>query len=123
MKQELTLSIESAVKDLFDVVAKVELTRPDSRFGDYATNVALALAGKLGQNPQQVAETLATRLKVDLAAKLAEIQVVSPGFLNIKLKDEVLAQMLELKPTKSLADQKVLVPDLTAQPIFIASFR
>ncbi|HUC87966.1 MAG TPA: arginine--tRNA ligase [Candidatus Binatia bacterium] len=108
MKQELTQAIELATKDLFGVAVKVELTRPDSRFGDYATNVALALANKLGQNPQQVAETLAARLKVNLAAKLADIQVAPPGFLNLRLKDEVLAQMLELKPTKSLTGQTVL---------------
>jgi arginyl-tRNA synthetase len=109
MKQELTQAIELATKDLFGESVKVELTRPDERFGDYATNIALALAGKLGQNPQQVAETLAARLKVNLAAKLADIQIAAPGFLNLRLKDEVLAQMLELKPTKSLADQTVLV--------------
>jgi arginyl-tRNA synthetase len=59
MKKDLEQAITVAVKELFDAEVAVELARPDEQFGDYATNVALQLAGKVGKNPREVAEQLA----------------------------------------------------------------
>jgi len=36
--------IQDAIKQLFDVDQVVQLTRPESNFGDFATNVAMQLA-------------------------------------------------------------------------------
>ena len=44
MKHELEELIADAVQALFGQAVGVELTRPEERFGDYATNVALQLA-------------------------------------------------------------------------------
>ncbi len=41
--------ISQVVKQLFDQDISVQLTRPDPKFGDFATNVALQLAKPLGK--------------------------------------------------------------------------
>lgn len=53
MKQELEQAIANVCKNVFNVDIRVELTRPDQQFGDYATNVALQLAKQLGKNPEK----------------------------------------------------------------------
>jgi arginyl-tRNA synthetase len=62
----------------------VRIERPKSReHGDYATNVALALAKQAGMPPRQLAELLAARLG-DVPG-IATAEVAGPGFVNIRL--------------------------------------
>lgn len=78
--------------------AEVELERPgDPTHGDYATNVALRLAGERKRPPREIAEGLARA-----AAGLPEVErveVAGPGFVNLWLSDAwyvgALADMLE----------------------------
>jgi arginyl-tRNA synthetase len=62
----------------------VERPRPGGS-GDYATNVALRLAGPAGQQPRAVAEVL--RPRIAQAPGIAGIEITGPGFLNITLDD------------------------------------
>ena len=55
--------IAAAIKKLFNVDAEVKLTRPEAKFGDYATNVALTIAGKVGENPRTIAEKIAKEIR------------------------------------------------------------
>ncbi|MDJ0342557.1 DALR anticodon-binding domain-containing protein [Streptomyces sp. H10-C2] len=52
--------------------------------GDYATNVALQLAGAAGCPPRQVAEILRKRLAA--TPGIAQVVIAGPGFLNITLE-------------------------------------
>ncbi|MBY8879601.1 arginyl-tRNA synthetase [Streptomyces sp. PLK6-54] len=64
--------------------AKVAVQRPARPgCGDYATNVALQLAGPTGRRPLEVAAILARRLEKEPGVALVEI--AGPGFLNITL--------------------------------------
>ncbi|HTE21457.1 MAG TPA: arginine--tRNA ligase [Candidatus Limnocylindria bacterium] len=92
MKEELTKAVAGACKELFDVDVQIELTRPDEQFGDYATNVALQLGKKLGKNPREIGESLAEKLRQQLADSVSQVSVAGPGFLNIKLTDSALAE-------------------------------
>jgi arginyl-tRNA synthetase len=73
--------------------AEVSLERPsDPAHGDYATNVALRLAGMQRRPPRELAEELAVRV-----AELPEIEraeVAGPGFLNLFVTDAFLADAL-----------------------------
>ncbi|MFK4223398.1 ArgS-related anticodon-binding protein NrtL [Streptomyces sp. NPDC019890] len=60
----------------------VERPRPGGS-GDYATNVALRLAGPTGQQPRAVAEVLRDRIAE--APGIASVEITGPGFLNITL--------------------------------------
>ncbi|MBV9022288.1 MAG: arginine--tRNA ligase [Streptomycetaceae bacterium] len=93
-----------------DVPEWVVVERPPAhRRGDYATNVALRLAGPAGRHPREVAEVLAGRLAA--CPGIARVDIAEPGFLNITLQAtaharlvrEVVAQGLEYGHNASLA--------------------
>jgi arginyl-tRNA synthetase len=67
-----------------------ELERPsDGAHGDYATNVALKLAGVRNQAPREIAEQIAG--EVVALGHAARAEVAGPGFVNLWLSDEWLA--------------------------------
>jgi arginyl-tRNA synthetase len=73
--------------------AELELERPgEAEYGDYATNVALQLAGARRKPPREIAaeisEAAATLEAVDRA------EVAGPGFVNLFLRDEWFASAL-----------------------------
>lgn len=98
--------IFDAVKALFSREIDVELTRPDAKFGDYATNVALQLAKPLGENPRQIAEKIAEKLREE--EDFAEVTVAGPGFINIRLSDTALIRQIYTRPKTPFAGQKIL---------------
>ncbi|MFF1380411.1 ArgS-related anticodon-binding protein NrtL [Streptomyces sp. NPDC058308] len=61
---------------------RVERPRPGG-CGDYATNLALQIAGAAGRSPRQVAEVLSARLVVEPG--IAGVDITGGGFLNITL--------------------------------------
>lgn len=69
----------------------VALERPKkAEFGDWATSVALKLAGPLGTTPRDVAAALAPRLEA--IDQVASVAIAGPGFLNITLDTASLGQ-------------------------------
>ncbi|MBB3664112.1 MULTISPECIES: arginine--tRNA ligase [Prauserella salsuginis group] len=63
---------------------QVTVERPrNPEHGDYATNVALQVAKKVGMAPRELAEALATELAAADGVDTAE--VAGPGFLNLRL--------------------------------------
>jgi arginyl-tRNA synthetase len=71
---------------LAEVPSEVVVERPKNRdHGDWATNVAMQLAGKSGLKPRDFAELLAPELaKADGVEK---VEIAGPGFLNIFVSD------------------------------------
>ncbi len=65
--------------------ATVTVERPrNPEHGDYATNVALQVAKKVGANPRDLAGWLATALAA--ADGIASADVAGPGFVNLRLE-------------------------------------
>jgi arginyl-tRNA synthetase len=62
--------------------------RPD--LADFQANGALAAAKRLGKNPRELAQAIATRLEGD--PRLAAVEIAGPGFINLKLTDAALAE-------------------------------
>src|SRR6476469_7847011 len=81
----LTESIQNVVKGLYGKDVTVVLTRPDEQFGDITTNIALQLAGQLGQKPREVAQEIVDALRD--AIDVQEVTIAGPGFINIRLTD------------------------------------
>ncbi len=100
-------ALKVACQDLFNVDIEPVLTRPDEQFGDYATNVAMQLAGKLGKNPKEIAEELSKNLGAN--KNIAKAEVAGPGFLNLTLTDEALLAQLEAPLLRPLAGKVVVV--------------
>ena len=74
--------------------APVTLERPrDPAHGDYATNVALQVAGQRGRPPLELAEELAASA-ADLP-EVASASAAAPGFVNLTLAPAVFGELLE----------------------------
>ncbi len=84
----------------------VAAVRPatDPKFGDYQANGCMALAKAIGQKPRDLAQEIARR--VDLAPIAGPPEVAGPGFLNLRLNDDWVAQELQ----KLLADPTGGIP-------------
>lgn len=109
--KDVQAAIEASVSALYSVESKVELTRPDPQFGDYATNVALQLAKKLGKNPREIAEAICEGVLRDDGALFRTVEVADPGFINLWLKDEVIIGQLSNATDihRSLTNKRVVV--------------
>ncbi|MDI9886284.1 DALR anticodon-binding domain-containing protein [Streptomyces sp. HNM0645] len=70
---------------------KVERPRPGGR-GDYASNVALRLAGPSGRQARDVAEVL--RVRIADTPGIARVEITGPGFLNFTLRGNPAAVLL-----------------------------
>ncbi|HRC28217.1 MAG TPA: arginine--tRNA ligase [Candidatus Saccharimonas sp.] len=101
--EQLAQQIELIITELYDLQVSVKLERPDPQFGDYATSVAMQLAGKLGKPPREIAEQL--RDKLSSSASLADVTIAGPGFLNIALSDAELQRLATREPATSRREQ------------------
>jgi len=73
---------------------EVALERPrDPAHGDWATNLAMALAKPLGKKPRDIADALVGALD-RRAAGVSDISVAGPGFINFRLDTAELASGL-----------------------------
>lgn len=106
MIQELAEHIQEAVKHAFNIDERVDLTRPESQFGDFATNVALKLAGQLGKKPRDIAEKLAESIRE--LPEVIETSVAGPGFINIRLRDAALLDLWSLDAPQTYRHQVVV---------------
>jgi len=88
------------------------IVRPstDPKFGDYQANGVMALAKKLKTNPRKLAEEVVKNLDLDDICEPPE--VAGPGFINLRLKPEFLADRL-LEINKHIANLGI---DKTAEP-------
>lgn len=81
--------------------------RPD--LSDFQCNGALALAKQQRQNPREIAAQIAAVLESD--SDLAKVSVDGPGFLNLTLTDEFIADLMQkISDEPNLGIAKVDVP-------------
>ena len=102
MKQQLESSLQLAVEALLAEhggehdeasAPQVVLTRPKIReHGDYACNIAMPLAGRLGSKPRDVAVRLLELVQWPPAVSSTDI--AGPGFINIHLQEASEASVL-----------------------------
>ena len=85
-KSRLAALIDAAVRRAFPEVGEVaiELDRPKSaEHGDFATNVALQLAKRVGRKPREAAQAILDALGT--AGEIARAEIAGPGFINFTL--------------------------------------
>ncbi|OLT45186.1 arginine--tRNA ligase [Saccharomonospora sp. CUA-673] len=102
---------------------QVTVERPrNPEHGDYATNVALQVAKKVGLAPRELADALAAELAATDGVEAAE--VAGPGFLNLRLaadaQGEIVARVLAegegFGRGDSLAGTKINLEFVSANP-------
>ncbi|MRS12176.1 MAG: arginine--tRNA ligase [Actinobacteria bacterium] len=120
--------LERAVADgrlALDVLPNVSVERPrDPSHGDWATSIALVSSKAAGAPPREIAEMLAAGLRERLAGVATAIEVAGPGFINIRLARDVVADVVER--VRSLGDaygagarsgRRVQVEFVSANPV------
>lgn len=108
MKEDLAQAVQAASKELFDVDVEVSLSRPDEQFGDYATNVALQLSKPLRENPREIAENIAVKIRENAVKIVSDVSVAGPGFLNITFTDEALQKLANGAPSQPFLGQTIV---------------
>ena len=101
------IALQRIVDELYQRQVDVQLTRPDPKFGDFATNVALQLAKPLGKNPREIAEAIAAKLRAD--ERFSEVSVAGPGFINVKLSDQAVLESLKVRPATKRAGKTAVI--------------
>jgi arginyl-tRNA synthetase len=86
-------------------------------FGHYQFNGAMALSKVLQQKPRDIAQQIVDT--VDLNVEVEKLEVAGPGFINIYLKPQWLAQQLQVANASSrlgieVEKQKTVVVDYSA---------
>ena len=107
-------AIISIVQELYSVDARVQLDRPDPKFGDYSTNVALQLAKQVGKNPREIATEIVEKLKA--TGDYADVTVAGPGFINLTLGAKALLDLTRLNPEQIRSGQTVVIETNNPNP-------
>ena len=92
---ELKSRFRAALTGLIDSPDELlDQVRPsqDPKFGDYQANLAMPLGKQLKRQPRNVAADIVRRL--DVADLCQSPEIAGPGFINLRLKNEWLAQRL-----------------------------
>src|SRR5947209_7567337 len=94
LKDRFRPALASLVADSAKVAELLQMIRPaqDAKFGDYQANFAMPLGKQLGQAPRDIAAQIISQ--VDLADLCQPPTVAGPGFINLRLRDDWLAEQL-----------------------------
>jgi arginyl-tRNA synthetase len=83
VRERIATALSAAFPDA--AVPEIEISRPPRpEHGDFASNVALKLAGAAGRPPREIAQKIVTALAAD-DELLARAEVAGPGFVNLFL--------------------------------------
>jgi|SRR5579872_6561237 len=100
IKEEIREAIQKALAELEISFENASIDYPaDPEHGDYATNVALMVAKKVGKNPKALAEEIIQKMRN--SALFDKLDIAGPGFINMWIKNEEF-----VKVTDSLRNSK-----------------
>lgn len=90
MKEKIIELIKEALAKLEITTENIEVSKPsDNINGDFASNIALKLAGNLHKSPLEIANNIASLIKADYILK---IEVKAPGFINFFVSKDYLLE-------------------------------
>jgi len=95
--KNLTDTVETAIESKLGTSLPgivVPSTRPE--FGDYQVNGMMGAAKTLKQNPRVLATSVAE--EISNHESIAQAEVAGPGFINLTVSDEFLAQSVNTRP-------------------------
>ena len=96
-EDQIKVYLQKIILENYHLETDPIVTKPDEKFGDYSTNIALQLAKTLKQNPLQIAQTISNHLQAQFSFQ--KVETKPPGFINIYLADQTIID--ELKQTIS----------------------
>jgi arginyl-tRNA synthetase len=98
IQDDLADALRAAVARVgVDAPDVIHLERPARReHGDWSSNVAMATAKQAGRNPRELATEIAKVLNDNLPAHVSSVEVAGPGFVNFRLHDSWLHDVLRV---------------------------
>lgn len=85
-----------------------------AQLADFQCNAAMSLGKRVGQNPRQVAQAIVARADLaPIAEPLSEQSIAGPGFINIRLRSEALAELLSAMDGPALGVAPAATPGTT----------
>jgi arginyl-tRNA synthetase len=91
---QIRARVLAALSEMGVEEADPRFERPrDPSHGDWATNVAMTLAGTLRRPPRAIAEELASRIPTG-SGGIGAVEVAGPGFLNFRLDLQVMSSVV-----------------------------
>jgi len=125
MNQKFKTHIELIIKELNYPFIDVNVQTPKNmEHGDLTTNIAMILAKKINENPIKIAEKIIQKINENYSENYSNITMAGPGFINIKLSEKNLKELLkEIKKngsnygkTQDGKDKKAIVEFVSANP-------
>jgi arginyl-tRNA synthetase len=90
---QATVKAFPALKNQEFPVELVQSTQ--EKFGHYQYNSAMKLAKQLQQNPRNIAESIIQQIDVKQYPLIAQLSVAGPGFINITLDSDAIAEFVQ----------------------------
>lgn len=131
-KEQLTALIDLGLRNAIDKGAipevspgLIELDRPRRReHGDWASNVAMVVAGKVGMKPRDVAAAITGEIP-SAPEIISSVEIAGPGFINFhlashfvrKVLSEIAAEGERFGRSKVGAGRKVQIEFVSANPV------
>jgi arginyl-tRNA synthetase len=82
-----------------------------THLGDFQSNAAMPLAKRLGRPPREIAAAIVARLEIaDIAEAPTEASIAGPGFINIRLRGDTLAQLVSGLDSPVLGLEEAMQP-------------
>lgn len=92
LKEKISEIIKKNISERIEIKVSVP---ENEKFGHYSTNIAFQLSKTRQSTPLKVAEEIKSKIENQKSDIIAKIEVVSPGFINFWLQDEVLLAYLK----------------------------
>ena len=106
LKERFRPALSALISDSAKVAELLQMIRPaqDAKFGDYQANFAMPLGKQLGKPPRDIAAQIISQ--VDLVDLCQPPEVAGPGFINLRLHDDWLAEQLN----RAVPDDRLGIP-------------
>jgi len=123
MKNALTEAFREIISTLNYPETNIVVQLPKNpEHGDFATNLALQLAGKLDENPREIAQILSDKLKTDYPGLVDSTDIAGPGFINISInKNAIVSQLLSVLTLNKEYGKSNFGEGKTAQVEFVSA--
>jgi len=123
MKNALSSALREILTTLNYPETKIVVQLPKNpNHGDFATNLALQLGGKLGESPRDIAQILADKLKSDYPNLVDSTDIAGPGFINISInKNAIVSQLLSVLTLNKEYGKSDFGQGKTAQVEFVSA--
>ncbi len=119
MQKEIKKLIKDVLKNLEIEVGDIALEHPeDFKNGDYSTNVAMAVAKSVKNNPKDLAKKIVEQIsRLNLDNNIEKVEVAGAGFINFYLSrkffgrsvEEILNDGENVGKNKILSGKKIMV--------------